>query len=100
MNVVIVKPNISIPVNMEKSYVFNLSYLMPSMQKEFVRQFIMDELARQIGIPKNLRRKIVYVFEESQLYFSTYALRRKRNEPILRLVTCGRNFEMSFMAIT
>ncbi len=87
-------------VGIYDSAVFDLSRLTPKIAKEFIAKLLESEWNRQIGIPEEERKTIVYVFEEVQSLIPQGQLRSDEAQYLLRLLSAGRNFKLGYIAIT
>jgi len=99
-NYIEVKRNTSIDIPLYQSVVFDLSRLYPSEVKAFVNQILSTEFEFQVATPKPNRKWIVYVLEECQILVPQNQLRRKEAQEVLRLMSSGANYNLSYVAIT
>ena len=87
--------DLSIP---NENMIFDISMLTPNQQQQSVEQFSKKLFEHQIN--NNMANKYYVVFEESQLYFPLNSIRAKRYQHSMRILTCGRNFQVSLCAIS
>lgn len=90
--------DVILPRFTEDSAVYDLSRLYVSQIQALVYNLLEREWQTQIRESQPAPK--VYVFEEGQIYFKPQTLRSKRAEEALRLITVGRNFACSYLAIT
>lgn len=81
----------------EQSIIFDISRLTPIQQQQCVEKFCKKLFEYQIEDQLN---KFFIVFEESQLFFPLNALRSKRTQHSMRLLTVGRNIGVSCCVIS
>lgn len=98
--VIQVEENSKLEIDHERSCVFDLALLYAQDQKELIAKIIKEEFYRQVRTPENQRKWKIYVFEEAQMLLPQNHLRAREAQEILRLVSAGRNFEMSYILIT
>lgn len=92
------QPLLDIPLY--ESVVFDLSRLYASQIKAFITQVLSKEFSLQVVTPKHERKWIVYVLEECQILIPQGKLRNKESQEVLRLLTSGANYNLSYVAIT
>jgi len=95
-----IKNNYSLNFELYESLVFDLSQLVPKDIKHFISQVLAEEWLKQVNIPEDNRKCIVYIFEEVQILIPQGRLRSNEAQQILRLLTSGRNYDLSSIAIT
>ena len=74
-----------------------MSQLTPMQQQSVVEQFCKILFESQVN---NLTNKYYVVFEESQLYFPLNSIRAKHYQNSQRVLTVGRNFGISLLAVS
>jgi len=92
--------NIRSDVNLYRSVIFDLSVLLPKDTKRFISLILAKEWDMQVRLTELQRKWIVYVFEEVQDLIPQGRLRSNEAQQVLRLFTTGRNYKMSYVAIT
>ena len=92
------QPYLEIPLY--RSVVFDLSRLYASQIKTFITQILAKEFSLQVAMPKHERKWVVYFFEECQVLIPSGKLRSKESQEVLRLLTSGANYNLSYVAIT
>jgi hypothetical protein len=92
-----VTPDSDMPIP-ERNVIFDLSTLTPMQQQKTVENFNKKLFEHQVF--SNSKKRYCLIFEESQIYFPLNALRSKRCQNSMRLLTAGRNFEISVCAIS
>lgn len=92
-----VKPNSDLPIP-EQNMIFDLSMLTPMEQQKTVENF--NKKLFEFQVLNNSKKRYGLFYEESQNYFPLNALRSKRCQNSMRLLTVGRNFGISVCAIS
>lgn len=91
-----VKPYSDLPIP-ETSTIFDISRLTPNQTQRSVEQFCKKLFEFQLG---NSMKRFYVIFEEAQIYFPLSALSSKGTQNTMRLLTVGRNFNVSMCAIS
>jgi len=98
-------PNLYIPINstlpnipLYTSITFDLTLLTPRDMRNFITRVLRHDFERQVRSTE--RKWIVYVFEECQLLIPQGKLRSNVAQEVLRILTVGRNYNISYIAIT
>lgn len=91
-----VKPYSILPIP-EYNTIFNISTLTPIQQQQCVERFCKKLFEHQL---ENDSNKYYLVFEESQLFFPLNALRSRKTQNSMRILTVGRNVNVSICAIS
>jgi len=81
----------------EHSMIFDISRLTPNDAQRSVEQFCKTLFDFQVD---NSTKRFYLVFEESQIYFPLSALSSKNTQNTMRVLTVGRNFNISLAAIS
>jgi len=79
------------------SIVYDLSLLYVYAQKEIIRNIVAGYFRRQVRDPDRWR---IFVFEECQTLIHRNRLSSREAQEILRLITVGRNFKLSYILLT
>ena len=91
-----IKPFSDLPIP-ETSTIFDISRLTPNDSQRFVERFCKTLFEFQID---NSVKRFYIIFEEAQIYFPLSALSSKNTQNTMRLLTVGRNFNVSMCAIS
>jgi len=91
-----VKPYTDLNVPYQNT-IIDMSILTPIEQQRTVEAFCKKLFEHQIN---NMANKYYLVFEESQIYFPLSALSSKNTQNTMRLLTVGRNFNISLATIS
>lgn len=91
-----VKPFSNLPIP-ACSTIFDLSRLTPIEMRQCVEGFSKKLFDCQVD---NSEKNFYLVFEEAQIYFPLSALSSKNTQNTMRLLTVGRNFDVSLAAIS
>jgi len=91
-----VKPYSDLPIP-ETSMIFDISMLTPNQAQRSVEQFCKKLFEFQVD---NSAKRFYVVFEESQIYFPLNSLRSLKTQNSMRLLTVGRNFNVSMCAVS
>jgi hypothetical protein len=91
-----VKPFSELPIP-ETSTIFDISRLTPNQAQQCVEGFSKKLFEFQID---NSAKRFYIIFEESQIYFPLFALSSKNTQNTMRVLTVGRNFNISLAAIS
>jgi len=91
-----VKPFSDLPIP-ETSTIFDISRLTPNEAQRSVERFCKTLFEFQID---NSVERFYIIFEEAQIYFPLAALSSKNTQNTMRLLTVGRNFNVSMGAIS
>jgi len=81
----------------EHSIIIDTSMLTPMQQQQTVERFCKKLFEFQIG---NSAKRFYLVFEESQIFFPLNSLRSLKTQNTMRILTTGRNFNVSLAAIS
>jgi len=99
--IIVLKPGIeNVEIKLNTSVILDMSRLTLLDQKRFVENFCKQVFADFVERTKEERFPIVLVFEEAQLYLPQGCMRAKSHQETLRIVTVGRNYNISFVLIT
>jgi hypothetical protein len=90
------KPYSDLPIP-ETSTIFDISRLTPNESQRCVERFCKTLFEFQID---NSMKRFYLIFEEAQIYFPLSALSSKNTQNTMRLLTVGRNFNVSMCAIS
>lgn len=96
INFVRVKPYSDLHVPRSNT-IFDISRLTPIEQQRCVERFCKKLFEHQI---EDTSAKYYLMFEESQLFFPLNSLRSRKTQNSMRLLTVGRNFNVSICAIS
>jgi len=91
-----VKPFSDLPIP-ETSTIFDISRLTPNQAQQTVERFC--KMLFEFQVDTAVKRFYI-VFEEAQIYFPLSALSSKNTQNTMRLLTVGRNFNVSMCAIS
>jgi len=98
-------PNLFIPISttlpnmpLNTSVIFDLTLLTPREMRNFITKILRHDFMRQVKTAQ--RNWIVYIFEECQLLIPQGKLRSNLAQEVLRILTVGRNYNVSYIAIT
>jgi len=81
----------------ETSTIFDISILTPMQQQQCVERFSKKLFEYQLN---NSIKRFYLIFEESQIFFPLNSLRSKKTQNSMRLLTVGRNVNVSICAIS
>jgi hypothetical protein len=81
----------------EQNMIFDISRLTPIQQQQCLERFCKKLFERQL---ENDSTKYYLVFEEAQLFFPLNSLRSRKTQYSMRVLTTGRNFNISMCAIS
>jgi hypothetical protein len=81
----------------ETSTIFDISRLTPNQAQRSVEQFCKKLFEFQLD---NSAKRFYLVFEEAQIFFSLNSLRSLKTQNAMRILTTGRNFNVSLCAIS
>jgi hypothetical protein len=93
---VTVAPYSDLPIP-ETSTIFDISRLTPNQAQECVEEFCKKLFEFQVG---NSTKRFYLVLEEAQIYFPLNSLRSRKTQNSMRLLTVGRNFNVSMCAVS
>jgi len=91
-----VTPYSDLPIP-ETSTIFDVSRLTPNQAQESVENFCGKLFEFQVG---NSAKRFYLVLEEAQIYFPLNSLRSRKTQNSVRLLTVGRNFNISICAVS
>lgn len=98
-NIAEIVPNSVLDIPLNESVTFDLSRLHVKQIKAFVAQIVATEYEIQSNTPKEQRKPKIFVFEDSVISLPKNRLTSIEAEEILRLITVGRNFDLSYIGI-
>ena len=93
---VAVTPYSDLPIP-ETSTIFDVSRLTPNEMQQCVEEFCKKLFEFQVG---NSAKRFYLVLEEAQIYFPLNSLRSRKTQNSVRLLTVGRNFNISICAVS
>lgn len=99
-NLIQVKNDSSLRIDLYQSTIFDLSRLTPKACKDFISKVLQLEWNYQLDVAEEERKTIIYVFEEVQFLVPQGSLRSNEAQYVLRLMTTGRNFQLGYIGIT
>jgi hypothetical protein len=91
-----VTPYSDLPIP-ETSTIFDVSRLTPNEMQQCVEEFCKKLFEFQVG---NSAKRFYLVLEEAQIYFPLNSLRSLKTQNSMRLLTVGRNFNVSMCAVS
>jgi len=91
-----VKPYFDCPIP-DTSTIFDISRLTPNQAQQHVEQFSKKLFEFQLD---NSAKRFYLIFEEAQIYFPLNSLRSLRRQNSMRVLTVGRNVNVSMCAIS
>jgi len=80
-----------------ESTIFDISLLYVKSQRKFTEQFCREIFNKAVH---GFKPKVFIMFEDAQLYLPNHGLRANIYQETMRLVTCGRNYNIRYGLIT
>jgi len=80
-----------------ESTIFDISLLYVKSQRKFTELFCGEIFNKAVH---GFKPKVFIMFEDAQIYLPNHVLRSNAAQEILRLITCGRNYNIRFGLIT
>jgi len=80
-----------------ESTIFDISLLYVKSQRKFTEAFSREIFDKAVH---GFKPKVFVMFEDAQIYLPNHVLRSNAAQEVLRLITCGRNYNIRFGLIT